>query len=94
MRDWQWWHLASYTFSSPISTLATKAAVGCVGGLLIGVGAALAFGPLLGALVGISVALADMEGVLVKRQGEAVSTTVAVDTASVTGCRWWWRACR
>ena len=27
-----------------------------------------------------------MEGVLVKRQGEAVSTTVAVDTASVTGC--------
>jgi len=35
-----------------------------------------------------------MEGVLVKRQGEAVSTTVAVDTASVTGCRWWWRACR
>ena len=38
--------------------------------------------------------LADMEGVLVKRQGEAVSTTVAVDTASVTGCRWWWRACR
>ena len=26
-----------------------------------------------------------MEGVLVKRQGEAVSTTVAVDTASMTG---------
>jgi hypothetical protein len=30
-----------------------------------------------------------MEGVFVKRQGEAVSMTVAVDTASVTGCRWW-----
>ena len=29
-----------------------------------------------------------MEGVLVKGQGEAVSTTVAVDTASVTGYRW------
>ena len=36
-----------------------------------------------------------MEGDFVKGQGEAVSTTVVVDTASVTGyCAGWWRACR
>jgi hypothetical protein len=30
-----------------------------------------------------------MEGLLSRGKGEAVSTTVAVDTASVTGSRWW-----
>jgi hypothetical protein len=31
----------------------------------------------------------DMEAAVSSGQGEAVSTTVAVDTASVSGCRWW-----
>ena len=37
----------------------------------------------------------DMEAGLSSGQGEAVSTAVVVDTASVPGMsHWWWRACR
>src|SRR5690349_942305 len=36
----------------------------------------------------------DMEAALSSGHGEAVSATVAVDTASVAGSRSWWRACR